>query len=57
MKTEDAKLNDINNALGALETELLQRKLAQREDDLEDAMDVINSLADQGVIDVCDPCE
>ena len=52
---EMAKLNDLNNALGSVENELLQRKLAQREDDLDAAVDVINDLAAQGHVEIC-PC-
>jgi len=52
---EMAKLNDLNNALGSVENELLQRKLAQREDDLDVAVGVINDLAAQGYVDIC-PC-
>jgi len=52
---EMAKLNDLNNALGSVENELLQRKLAQREADLDDAVGVINDLAAQGHVDIC-PC-
>jgi len=53
---EMAKLNDLNNALGSVENELLQRKLAQREDDLDAAVDVINDLAAQGHVEIC-PCD
>lgn len=52
---EMAKLTDLNNTLGAVENELLQRRLAQREDDLDAAVDVINQLAAQGHVDIC-PC-
>lgn len=52
---EMEKLNDLNSALGSVENELLQRKLAQRESDLDDAVDVINDLAAQGHVDIC-PC-
>lgn len=52
---EMAKLTDLNNTLGAVENELLQRRLAQREDDLDAAVDVINQLAAQGHVEIC-PC-
>jgi hypothetical protein len=52
---EMGKLNDLNNTLGAVENELLQRKLAQREADLDTAVDVINDLAAQGHVEIC-PC-
>jgi len=52
---EMSKLQDLNHTLGAVENELLQRRLAQREADLDDAVDVINDLAAQGHVDIC-PC-
>ncbi len=54
-KPTDAKLQDLNNTLSAVENSLLHRKLAQREADLDDAVDVINDLAEQGHVDIC-PC-
>ena len=56
-KMEDAsKLQDLNTTLGAVENELLHRRLAQREADLDTAVDVINDLAAQGHVDIC-PCD
>ncbi|MFA4971302.1 MAG: hypothetical protein WC683_01730 [bacterium] len=54
--TQDEKLRTLNHSLGAIENELLHRRLASREADLDDAVDVINDLAAQGHVDIC-PCE
>lgn len=53
---EMAKLNDLNNTLGAVENELLQRALMQREAELDSAMDVLGQLGRNGQIEIC-PCD
>ena len=50
------KLNALNNTLGSVENELLQRHVAQLDTDLESAVDVIHQLADAGHVEIC-PCD
>jgi hypothetical protein len=55
----DEKLQDLNRTLMGVENELQKRKIDRQDATIDGALDVINTAAADGAIDVddCDGCE
>jgi len=53
------KLTDLNQTLVGVENELLKRKIADQDETIDGALDIINQAAEAGAIDLddCDGCE
>lgn len=50
------KLKDLAGALTGLENELLRRKMDKQDDTIDDALNIINGLADDGTIEIDGEC-